>query len=180
MRTLSRFFLVFLALSAPAFSQQNTIYNAPCAFSYFYDSYGLGIQHGLLGTDMGTNRKWIDAGCLQWGINEGARLRAKYCDKNSDCEKSRCGRDFKEGYREGFKASGTIIANDCTSQGYISGRADLDLGAREKNKSLVGRACVDAYFRGVKDGKNLIASTPPSDQPQRSCYELGYYEHSYY
>jgi hypothetical protein len=173
---LTRLSMGILLFSSPLLAQ----YQAPCGTSYHYDSYGLGMHHGFLGKDLGADgRMWFNPQCLQWGINEGARLKKAYCGKNP-CQESSCYEKFKSGYNEGFKATGKILSEECSHQGYSAGRADLDYGAREGNKDLVGNECVKQYRQGVSDGKNLLAGNPPSDQPQRSCYELGKFEYSYY
>lgn len=151
--------LSFLFLSLPAWSRVLPA----CAQGYHADSTGRGIEAGFKGEDL---RPLInDDYCYQLGVDEG---------KSSVGSDPSCASDFTNGLAEGLHASAQA-GSGCFDKGYLAGVADLHIGAREGNVTLVGQACVDAYAKGTVDKKSDGGGETQATGREADCYWAGFY-----
>lgn len=151
--------LTFLIFSLPALSKVLPA----CAQGYHADSAGRGIEAGFKGEDLRPSIN--DDYCYQLGVDEGKSIIG------SDPS---CPSDFTNGLAEGLHASATA-GSACYAKGYIAGLANLHIGARERNATLVGQACVDAYARGATDRNLDSAGDFQETGREADCYWAGFY-----
>ena len=134
-----------------------------CAQGYHADSAGRGIEAGFKGEDLRPSIN--DDYCYQLGIDEGKSIIG------SD---SFCLSDFTNGLAEGLHASAQA-GSSCFGKGYLAGLADLHIGAREGNATLVGQACVEEYVKGTADKKSAAGGDPQATGREADCYWAGFY-----
>lgn len=134
-----------------------------CAQGYHADSAGRGIEAGFKNEDL---RPLInDDYCYQLGVDEGKSI------VSSDPS---CSSDFTNGLAEGLHASAQA-GSACFDKGYLAGLANLHIGAREGNATLVGQACVDAYAKGSVDKKSEGGGETSATGREADCYWAGFY-----
>src|SRR5258708_4931361 len=127
--------LALVAIAYPAHAQLF----APCGDTYFRDSYERGIKSAF-SNNANLRPGLNDEGCYQAGLSDGLRVKA--------AGDSSCGESFSRGRADGLKQAQRQSGRSCYVSGYDVGRADLNIGAREADASIVGDPCVQAYRKG--------------------------------
>ena len=78
-----------------------------------------------------------------------------------------------------FFSTSTSFTGLCSrlslGKGYLAGLADLHIGAREGNATLVGQACVEEYVKGTADKKSAAGGDPQATGREADCYWAGFY-----
>ena len=139
-----------------------------CGWSVGSDSYGLGLEWGVLDRGDATPMP-VNADCFELGRARGSQLRAEGCSE----------REFRDGHRRGWQVDpGSSAGTACYAAGYASGVAWLDFGARLRNEAWATWECILRYGDGVADHQNDRPSQTPSDwnATEVHCYQLGYWE----
>jgi hypothetical protein len=169
MRTIGS--LAFAAAIALATISQPALADSfsPCGEGFHWDSYERGIRSAF-SNNADLRPRQNDEGCYQAGLGDGPVARA-WGD-------SRCGDNFSRGRVDGLTQAQSESGGNCYDLGYEAGRADLDIGAREADASLVGDSCVKAYRTGHADylAGTISDSTDASDPRALYCYNLGVHE----
>jgi hypothetical protein len=159
------FALLLTATSAQAYVPS---LDPMCGVGYRRDSYGKGLDGAF--TAQLDRAQLNDEGCFQQGYQAGLELNTRQIRG--------CADDFAKGKKQGLRArmmSGDLT--ECFQAGYESGRALLNVGARESNSKLVGERCLNAYAQGKSDSDRCLAQNSPEflgTSPIGVCYLTGY------
>lgn len=166
--------VVLSAVSAGAASANVLV--GSCSEGTSADSFGRGIEEAVLENSAALPTKYADAYCYQIGMKYAHEQMASYEDGSDFCVE-----DFKDGRTEGLQAGTVNGGNACYALGYKAGQADLEIGARDGDASVVGQTCVDLYDQGAQDYQAGRAMTKPgsaSNAKLATCYSEGYIDGS--
>jgi hypothetical protein len=132
------------------------------------ESLAYGIHSGYIGQAVTPTIR--DEACLNFGFQEGTRLRARLGqDKN-------CGASYQDGYEQAFAGQEMVLRGPgtCLKLGYDFGIAWLRSNARDQRADIVGASCAASYRQGFEHGQRLAAPDPPMDRRDAFCYLSGH------
>ena len=64
--------------------------------------------------------------------------------------------------------------SECYHAGYNYGRSYRSAYARARRADIAGGVCVDAYKKGLDDGRNRRVAAPPNGEVEQLCYMTGH------
>ena len=164
-----------LGAAAYAYPDWQGPFQSQCGLGLRSDSFGRGVEAAFRADgDSKYRSTFNDESCFQLGQQFVAQLMNQgQVTGRKDFE---CASSFNDGFNQGRRMTAISAGTPCYSLGYQAGIASGRSAAREGNSAVAGSRCVSLYRHGHDDGKNNLNVSLPDSNPDRECYQEGFFD----